>query len=269
MIEAIKNYDYKTKYNQTIEQIADISKDSKIFNTINKTWSSIFIQTDANQLENISFNIRKGESIKLQSQITDYVLENNTNTQNHITLQPLEITLRGEFGEVVRTIPRKNIVNKTIQEKINPIGLFNSDLEVKAQRYINKVEDLIEKVDNLFYKVGKGFDYLANLMNQLPTQQQKAFYSLMMFWKMKILVNVKTEFYQINNMVIKSIEFTQGEETINKSEAVITLKQMNFSQEITIKATSKYYNKGAPIQKKDELNSTLYKANELNILPTI
>ena len=44
---------------------------------------------------------------------------------------------------------------------------------------------------------------------------------------------------------------------------------MNFSQEITIKATSKYYNKGAPIQKKDELNSTLYKANELNILPTI
>ena len=70
-------------------------------------------------------------------------------------------------------------------------------------------------------------------------------------------------------MVIQSIEFTQGEETINKSEAVITLKQMNFSQEITIKATSKYYNKGAPIQKKDELNSTLYKANELNILPTI
>ena len=58
MIETIKNYDYKTKYNQTIEQIADISKDSKILNTINKAWNSIFIQTDANQLENISFNIR-------------------------------------------------------------------------------------------------------------------------------------------------------------------------------------------------------------------
>ena len=159
MIETIKNYDYKTKYNQTIEQIADISKDSKILNTINKTWSSIFIQTDANQLENISFNIRKGESIRLQSQITDYVLENNTNTQNHITLQPLEITLKGEFGEVVRTIPRKNIVNKTIQERINAIGLINSDLETKAQRYINKTQDLIDKVDDIFQKVGSGFNY--------------------------------------------------------------------------------------------------------------
>lgn len=269
MIDTIKNYDYKTKYNQTVEQIADISKDSKILNTINKTWESIFIQTDANQLENISFNIRKGESIRLQSHITDYVLENNTTVSNHITLQPLEITLRGEFGEVVRTIPRKNIVNKNIQDKINPIGLFNTDFEVKAQRYINKVEDLIEKVDDLFYKVGRGIDYLANLMNQLPTQQQKAFYSLMMLWKMKTLVSVKTEFYQINNMVIQSIEFSQGEDTINKSEATIHLKQLNFTEEITVKATSKYYNKGAPIQKKDELNSTLYKANQLNILPTL
>lgn len=261
------NFDYKNKYRGAIENINTTA--SQIYKEASDIWEQIMVSSTVDQINNFTFHLRKSESVKLQSQITDYVLESNRTVQNHIILQPLMITLTGVVGEKVKKASKKNIATKWAQDKLNPISAFNSDLTTKAQQYINMLDDLVEKVDNVFNTINSITDYLLNLTKTLDPKQLEAFTSLLGMWQSREVISLNTDFCSLNNMVIQSVDFTQGEETNMMSEVSITLKQLTFAETIkSKKKTSKGYNKSETVKKKDTgLKSTI--ASTLDVIKKI
>ena len=256
------NFAYNSKYREQIENIKNTA--SQIYKEASDIWESIMITSTVDQINNFTFHLRKSESVKLQSQITDYVLENNATIQNHIVLQPLTITLTGEIGEKVKKARRKNIVSSYIQDKLNPISAFNSEFTTKAQQYINTFNDIVEKIDDTFSLINSVTDYILNLSKNLEPKQLEAFTALLAMWKSRELISINTDFCCLDNMVIQSVDFSQNEETNMKSEVSITLKQLTFTETKTVKKTSKGYNKNAVIKKKDVgLKSTIASGMDL------
>lgn len=233
---------YKSKYNQSVEKIASSTNEN--LNDINEAWQRVFIEIpddftfttiDATKqgygkISGLEFDIRKREAVKLQSAITDYVLENNSSIQSAITLKPIEISLTGVFGENVIKAPKINKVSKALQSRLNPLAMFVPDLTVQAQQYLNKFNSIVEKIDDVVNTIGSGIDYIQNLAEQAKSKQEKAFYILRILWMTRQLITIKTDFCVLENMAIQSVDFSQGEETRGKSECTISLKQLTFGE---------------------------------------
>ena len=231
-----KNYVYNNKYTQKAKEITKSA--NRDFQELEETYKKIFIKSNKPQMGGLEFHIRKKEALKLQSSITDYVLENNSSVQNAITLKPIEITLTGVFGENVIKAPRTKNTTKFLQSKLNPIAMFSPDLSVQAQQYLNKVNNTLEKVDDIIQKIGSGLDYLTNLTKNVEPKQKKACLQLMTMWMSRQIITIQTDFIVLKNMVIQSVDFSQGEETTDKSECTISFKQLTFTDTIAVQSSA-------------------------------
>lgn len=237
MTDTIKNYNYNYKFNQTVNEISNEVKEN--FSKIEEQYKKIFITSNSPQINGFEFDIRKKETLKLQSSITDYVLENNSSVQNAITLKPLEITLTGVFGENVIKQPKVKQLEKTLQSKLNPLAMFNSNMTVQAQQYLNKFNAIAEQVENVVDTIGSAIDYVKNLTKTLTSKQQQAYMNLMTMWITRQSLTIQTDFYTADNMYIQSVDFSQGEETTGKSECTISFKQLTFTEIKAQKVTTR------------------------------
>lgn len=231
-----KNYVNSNKYVQDAKQLT--KQVDKNFDEIEQVYKKIFIKPSKPQMGGLEFHLRKKEALKLQSSITDYVLENNSSVQNSITLKPIEITLTGVFGENVIKTPRPKNVTKFLQSKLNPLSDFIPQLSVKAQQYLNKVNNSLEKVDNIVQKIGTGLDWLTNLTKNVEPKQKKACLEIMTMWMSRQILTIQTDFIVLKNMVIQSVDFSQNEETTGKSECTISFKQLNFANTIITQSSA-------------------------------
>lgn len=229
MINRIKN-----KFSNAISGI------DNSYNDFKDVYDKLFIDTDIEGIGGLQFDIRKEESLKLEASITDYVLENNVNIQSNITINPIELTFTGLFGENVIEKPKITKFSQFIQDKLNPLAMFNNDLVQQAQEYIRKANEMVDKVNNIVDKVGGGIDYLKNLTSQTENKQEKACQILMMMWRTRQIVSIRSDFCKLDNMAISRINFSQGNETTGYSQATITLKQLTFAN---IKKKKKSANK--------------------------
>ena len=240
LFNSIKNYNYKEKYENSVDTLMGTA--GVEFYKLKNIFDKLFIESDKEGIENIVFDITRKESLKLSSSITDYTLENGEPTQNHITLKPVEITFTGVFGEKVINAPKKTKINKFLQSKLNPLATFSPNLTTQAQQYLNKVEAIANKINDVFDKVQSGLGYLYNLTKTLPTQQARQCLNLMTLWKAREPVVVKTQFITLDNMIIQDVNFESVEETKDKVEVSVTLKQLTLSTIKTVKKTAQLRN---------------------------
>lgn len=236
-VNTIKNYNYKQKYDATAGQV--VNAVGGPYYKFKQIFDKLFIESDIEGIGNITFDLEKKESLKLQSTITDYTLENQEPTQNHIVLKPIEITFTGCFSENTIKAPKKTKINQVLQSKLNPLATFTPNLTIQAQQYLNKLDTLAQKVNNIVDKIGTGIEYIYNLTKTLPTQQAKQCMNLMTLWKSRTSVVVKTKFITLENMVIQDVSIEGPEETRDKIDVVVTLKQITFTNVKTVKKTAK------------------------------
>lgn len=244
-MNTIKNFNYKDTLATSYKSV------NSEFDKLKKAYDEIFI-TDIEGIDGFTFNIRKTESLKLSSEATDYVIENNTKVQNHITQKPITITLTGEIGENVINASRPAKALKVLQSKLTPLTGILPPLTIKAQEYLLQMNKVVEKIDDTIKKTGDIFEYInnftgetedsknkiqdseeLNLLNKLipiaTPNQKKAYKILFTMWRSRNLLTVSSDFASLDNCVITDINFTQGENTKYKSEIAITLKQLTFS----------------------------------------
>lgn len=221
-MNTIKNFNYKDTLATSYKSV------NSEFDKLKKAYDEIFI-TDVDEINGFTFNIRKTESLKLSSEATDYVIENNTKVQNHITQKPITITLTGEIGEVFIKTPKQIKDIKVLPSKLTPLTGILPPLTIKAQEYLLQMNKVVEKIDDTIKKTDSLFEYINNFTKTAISEQNKAFEKLFTVWKANQLLKIKTEFCSLDNCVITDINFTQGENTKYKSEIAITLKQLTFS----------------------------------------
>lgn len=226
------------------------------------------------------FNTVTDDSLSFNSQITDNWLENNTSIQDHITLSPVTITMKGLIGEVVYTpqaaftdynnIYSNNfggeLLNNYLLGKLNTVSSFFPSVSNITQKAINKInlkDGAISKVLSIantslnqpgYNSLAQKLDNYAGITSNIRQERQKQIIELLKHcWLNRMPFKAIVPWGEYDNMFIESVNINQG--NINyASEISITLKQVRYAQTIYTKADEKVLAQYSQMQQAGEEN---------------
>lgn len=181
------------------------------------------------------FDVVEDDSSDLESDITDYYIEDNTSIQDHIALRPETVTISGKTAELVRA----SVQNKPISRINNPLPLvpgMTPELTPEAEQNELAAQAETEQGQNAVTSTQSLWGYYNANSPQQPNQTKQSyiygyFYQL---WKGRQLCTVETPWGFFTNMAIQSISATQGAETRVVSSFSITFKKIRVATAIVI-----------------------------------
>ena len=189
------------------------------------------------------FDVIKSHRIQLQSQITDYWLENNTAVQDTINVAPILITLSGMVGEVVFTPPTSFI--DTLANKLN--NRFPSNSGFTLTQKLGVISSIIPSVDNYTQLAKNAISYTESAFNRykklyetvksfkngtasnIKSKQQQIYESFEKFQLNRTSLIVNTPYGVFENMFIQNVTMEQTD-TNTVSNVTVTLKQLSFKE---------------------------------------
>lgn len=210
-------------------------------------------EDDLSGVDDISliFSTIESHNLNIQSNITDYWLEDHTAIQESIGLQPIQISLTGLVGEIEYTDGSSwgdNLIGKlnqlsreklgyTLTDKLSAIG----SLVPQMDNYTQLAKNALSQVENVYKNVkGKINKFFGNKTELRQTQRAKWLYDV---WQTKTALKVTTPFGTFRNMYILSAPMVQ-EQTNTVSKISVTLKQLRFAmgeidaEETVVKAST-------------------------------
>lgn len=181
------------------------------------------------------FDIPTGESLELDSDITDHYVESGSFITDHVVLKPITITLKGYKGELVYSAPKKNTLTGFLSNatsKLAAVPAYFGPLTPGAATKITMIANqaayaasqadaILKRATNLV-KYFSGEDDSANL-------QQKAFIELQALWHSKQIMDVQTPWGFYQNMIIQHVTPKQDESSNDYTDFTVTLKEMRFT----------------------------------------
>lgn len=202
---------------------------------------------DMGGIEGWYFSQRKNENIKLDSDITDYYIEDNTSRQDNISIKPVTFTLTGLVAEksmestegtLAEMSGFSNLTNSLggVTSLLPPIPLnVLTNIVVQAQARLQQFESQV-------LGALSGLNKLKNLITgekeeKTPTAQETAFQFFYSAWQARTLFRVETPYSVFKNCAITNISFKQPENTVSYSELSISFKVMRFASTTQSEAT--------------------------------
>lgn len=234
--------------------------------------AALKIELNENLVRYLFFKTVTDDTISFQSNITDNWVENNTAIQDHITISPVTITMRGLIGELFytseqaqrdyeRALAQANYENSKgvvladfgdfyklrDDGKLSAISAYFPevsnvtqmaqnmwDRHEASQRKAKKISNILTGQANNSLTV-KMEDY-SGLTSNVRTQKLKEVgESLKDYWINRKAFIANTPFGDFDNMYIQSVTLHQGNENFI-GEIDITLKQLRFAETLTTEA---------------------------------
>jgi len=198
------------------------------------------------------FDTEGENTATLVSEITDHVVEDNTHIQDHITLQPEQITVSGYIGELNNVIPRSLQAAKQYIDKLTLIGAYAPQLSISAQIAYNEAFQLYQTGVNAYNAgvaayssitgggglntiTGSGltaFNAQLGVISGNQTKQQVAFQLFYGYWRSRTLFTIQTPWAIFKDMAIMSLRAIQGEDTRTITNFEVTFKMIRFAGNI-------------------------------------
>lgn len=180
------------------------------------------------------FSIPLEESLELESQITDYLIEENSSIEDNIALRPLRMTLSGVVAELVYSGQEAEIFYSTLQNKLGVLDIITPLFSTQMQNYINDASIIYDQLQNAYEVANDIYSQLnsafgTSIANQMNTQQ-KAFSFFYSTWKARQLVTVETPWAIFGDCAIEGVSFTQGSMSTERTELSVKLKVLNFAK---------------------------------------
>lgn len=188
-----------------------------------------------NQPPSFFFHYRGEDSVQLQSDITDFWVEDNSPVQDHIALKPEIITVQGFIGELNNVPPQIfSPFGLNIAEKVTLLSAFRPGLSATATRTINRASQVYSAANKVASSIVSAIGAFAGG----PTSaQSNAFQKFYGYWKNRTLFTVQTPWNVFDNMAILSLKAIQSEETRMISDFEIQFKKINFVEVKTLTAS--------------------------------
>jgi hypothetical protein len=211
------------------------------------------------------FSLLNRRSLRLESEITDYVTENGGRVQDHISLSPVILELSGFVGESLERAPREIRYQREVESRLTRLADFLPELSVQAQASFNGLLEAKRNAEDLVQRLDNSLGFLGDLEDSLAGDSNigKASRILMACWQQKIPLVVKTDFSDFENIHIQSLEFAQASDERYKSDITITLKQITTTsrQRTTLAATRLFSQKSTAVNygEAGKNSSTLHK----------
>ena len=267
--------------NLTLE--GGITKESYI--TVPKAALKIELAQDL--VRYLFFKTVTDDTINFQSQITDNWVENNTAIQDHITISPVIITMKGLIGEKYYTSEDAQINYEKALAQTNPggfsLGFNDVDTQMQVESKLSAVSAYFPEVSNATQVaqnmwdlheaalnkainignilIGQSTSNLQDKMNFYngldsnlkESELKKISESLKDYWINRKSFTANTPFGDFDNMYIQAVTIQQGNSG-SIGEIDITLKQLRFAQTLTTKANESVLAKYNSYAKAEEQN---------------
>jgi hypothetical protein len=175
---------------------------------------------------------------ELDTDITDHYSESTVFVQDHAILKPRMITLRGFVGELVARPPTGviallNTLTGNLTAVSGYLGKYTPGAVATMQKATTQAQNVTNKINAIVAK-GNG---LLNLLgkNVAQSKQAQAWAKLETMWAARIPMTVFTPTKVYNNMLVKSVVWTNPESTKYWSEIAITMKEIRTTGTVTYK----------------------------------
>lgn len=173
------------------------------------------------------------DSVKLESDITDHFVEDNTTVQDQIALKPEEVTVHGLVGELAEVTAQEDAIAKQVLAL--PVNVALQPEYTDIQQDELDEEDLEDEQNASAQTDTESLDgYFNSRAPKVDGKQSQAFAYFYQLWKGRQLFTVDTPWGFFTDMAIKSLTATQDATTRLITDFSITFKKMRFAQAVTI-----------------------------------
>ena len=180
------------------------------------------------------FDILQDENISLTAEITDHFVEDNSVIQDHISLKPIRVSLRGFVGELTDIVDSRTSVVKPVIEKLQEIpGFLPSFTEAQE-----KVNETLESL-GIQNAVDTGLSVSENLYSFFKntiiseSKQAAAYQYFKALWSSRQLITVETPWEYFRNMAIENVSTSIDQNTRFISDISLTFKQVRMADTLT------------------------------------
>lgn len=182
-------------------------------------------------------DVTQDDGVELESNITDYYVEENTPVQDQIALQPEVVTVTGKVAELVLAA----VTPQRVVTRANPLPLIPGllpQLAPGAQAAqtatlvaASNTEAAVESAQTLY-------GYYQSRAPQQPnqTKQSMVFGYFYQLWLGRQRMLVETPYGFFTNMAIQSISAKQGPENRVVTDFSITFKKIRTVQALSLTA---------------------------------
>ena len=181
------------------------------------------------------FDIPTGESVDLESDVTDHYTENNSFVNDHIVNKPERVMLSGLIGELVYRLPNgvlgalRNVSGRLAQ--LSALGgNYTPGFIQTAQGLVSKAQSTANTINRYINTAQNTAKAVTSLFGPQQTKQQKAYNQLHTLWAQKTIFTVTTPWAYHPAMVITAVGFKQDQNQNDYSEITVTLKEFRFAE---------------------------------------
>lgn len=230
-------YNLDTKYSQIkqTDLVKDLFKD-----TINVGEAVVSILGNTG-IAGFKFHVPQSEQVKMESEITDHFMDNNSVLQDHIARKPVTITLNGLQGDYFYSVNRIEDALALITPTLSLVKQFLPKLRnITMQLHLKKTSAKYtynQKTGQLEIKIEankQNFNAVDMFkifqeMYKLKSAQTRAFFFFDAMWKSKALFSVETSWKRYDNMCIQNL-IPIRDKNADITEFNITFKQISRAQ---------------------------------------
>ena len=195
------------------------------------------------------FHIPKTEQVKMESDITDYYVEDNSAVQDHIARKPVTVTLQGLQGEYFYSVNEIKDLIALVTPTMSLIKQFTPKFlkiteQFKRQRVISSNGDFVLNPETGAFenKITSSYEWNFNGVDlfklfqdfyKLKSAQTRAFYFFQALWESNALFSIETSWRRYDDMAITSVvPFRDNNADI--TDFTVTFKQIKKVSSYTI-----------------------------------
>lgn len=212
---------------------------SNVEQQVDDITSAILRPKTALGINGFLFDIPREENLDLRTDVTDHFTENNSFINDHIVNQPVTVTLNGYQGELI--FEGLGGIAGGIQQLQNRLetveayaGESTPGAVQDAQRVLNQTQRAISTINQTVDRVQNVIGLLGGQQGQEQTRQERAYNELNGLRLARTPVTLQTPWAYFDSMIITSLRFVQTEETRDRSEISVSLKEFRTAEVQTV-----------------------------------
>lgn len=244
-----------SKANKKYGQVNPLDWAKNIFKENVDIGSAVVSVLGSTGIAGFKFHVPQTEMVKMESEVTDHYVDDNSVVQDHIIHKPVTITLTGLQGEYFysaneledKLVPIKSgltlvtqFLPKLSEETMQAKMRYKNNIDnIRNNPYVSPEEEYLFGSENITGYAGfkeksraaygalNGIDLFQLFQNliKLKSAQARAFFFLEALWNSSAVFTVETTWKRYNDMVITSLQPVR-DNNADITDFTVTFKQI-------------------------------------------
>lgn len=231
--------------------------------------TSVIAPKSARGIAGFVFDIPRDDDIRLATDVTDHVTEDNTFINDHVVNLPIEVTLSGYQGELV--FRGQEGIAGGFEELQNRLETVEAYLGSLTPGFVQQAQAVVGQQQRALSAINQTLAQAQNIVGLFEgadpeaTRQEQAYQQLFALRAAREPVTLQTPWAYFDSMIITNIAFRQTEETQDISEISVTLKEFRVGQVQTVAFDETLFPPREEIQSTEQEDQGVVRGRDENV----